>query len=334
MRCLSIDWLTIYGRHDRSINIQKCLPMYDVRLNDRGTNMFNEWYSVYTHDGYLVAQICRSPFSLKESGGIFYIDSMTIQMSNRMCYDVRLLDTLDMISSKLRFKPQSITRIDIAYDFNLFDNGMKPKTLINGFHSAKYLKKGYSKAFTIGTQYTDYNPEYMSFKGKGSAISVKLYDKSKEMEEVKSKPYIQDQWLACGLDRENVWRLEFSIMSGGCDYVKIDTGEYIKLSIGMLSNRLLLWELFCGLMESRFQFRKAVQGKRMSDLEKVRLIKAENCELLKPIKVTKSKDLDRRVKIIKNAMLSVIDNENMSNDEKYTMLDALNIIAKRYRVFD
>lgn len=334
-RAISIDWLSVYGRFDLSVNPARALNRkYQTVDNQRGTPMFQKWYSVFSKSKHLIAQVCCIPFSVKSQGGIFYENAMTIQMSNRMCYDNRLFEVLADIAESLKFKVLSVSRLDLCIDFHKFDNQMKPKTLIRGFYSGTYLKKGYAKAFGVGEQFTEYHPSTISFRGKNSAIGVKLYNKSEEQREVKEKPYIQDVWRSVGLlDKEDVWRLEFSIKSDGRTFVNLKDGEFIKFGLKDIQDIKYRFEILAACVRHKFEFRYAEPGKKMTMLKKVELFKfKESEELYKPIKVTESHDLSRRAKMLRNAVNEVLEDVRATPEEIKKMEDAMWILNKYYRV--
>lgn len=300
--------------------------------NERGTPMFKKWMSIYTGENFKLAEICFEPYSLKLEGGIYDISACTIQICNRYCYDVRLFDLLRDLSAAIMFKLSSVSRIDICYDFFLFDNGMKPKTLINGYYTGKYLKTGYSKALGVGEQFNDYNPQTLSFKGKGSAISVKLYNKTQEMRDTKEKRYIQDAWFKCGLVEQDVWRLEVSIKSDGRDVVCLETGEMIKIGIAELENKETLRDIFMSYAKVKFEWLRAKKGVRRDRLEKLKLFNLEsNKEVYKPVKVTSARDYGKRAKMIYNAIYEMLEDKSIDPNVRYDMEMAAFHLSGYYR---
>lgn len=332
-RCLNIDWLTVYGVASKFQSVEESLSVaYKVIDNERGTPMFKKWYTVQLL-GRDVAQVCCFPYSLKSNGGIFKEDSMTIQICNRFLYDSRLLDILRHLSDLLGFKLISISRIDICMDFVLFDNGMKPQTLIRGFYSSKYLKKGRSmKGFGVGVQFSDYSPESLSFSGKHSAISVKLYDKSKEMEEVKAKRYIQDAWLKVLGTVNGVWRLEFSLKSDGQGFVDKKTGEYVKVTIADIRNRDLLMNIFRGLVKNRFTWLVNDIGKRREKMKELQLFKWVGDVVYTPSYVTGIKDVSAAERRFFKKIVNLIHEESLDVEERDTLFNAACILSKKYRI--
>ena len=71
----------------------------------------------------------------------------------------------------------------------------------------------------------------MKFGSPTSNISYYLYNKSKELREVKNKPWIIDTWALNNLNNDkDIWRLEFSIKKMKKDATNMDDGTNISLS--------------------------------------------------------------------------------------------------------
>lgn len=333
MRCINIDWLSVFGKCDYNLIKQSSLPNY-MRLfdNERGTPLFKKWYTIYSYENFKIAEICFDPFSLKIEGGIYEVGACTIQICNRYCYDIRLFDILEELSNSINFVLKSISRVDICCDFFLFDNGMKPKTLINGYYSGKFLKVGFSKALGVGEQFNDYNPQTLSFKGKGSAISFKLYNKSKEMEDKKLKRYIQDAWVKCGLVDADVWRLEVSIKSDGREVVQLSTGEITKIGISQLKDKDILSDIFISYVNSKFRWLRAKKGVRRDRLEELSLFSSsKNKEIYKPVKVTSARDYGKRSKMIMNAIAEMLEDTSIDPKMRLDMQMAAFHMSTYYR---
>lgn len=123
---------------------------------------------------------------------------------------------------------KNFARLDLSLDFQTFENGMKPDLFIKRYLSGSVLKMGKAAKFkVVGTQSdSQHKFESLRFGSMFSELSYYLYNKTKEMEQVKWKAYIQDTWDKNGFNPElDVWRLEFSIKSGNKILVDANTGE-------------------------------------------------------------------------------------------------------------
>lgn len=89
----------------------------------------------------------------------------------------------------------------------------------------------------------------------GRAIQVQIYNKSKELREVKMKRYIVDAWKAAGLDLErDVWRVEFRIRAQGKELENLSTGEQFTLSTIDCVTQEQVEMLFQAYAEKYFKF--------------------------------------------------------------------------------
>lgn len=123
---------------------------------------------------------------------------------------------------------QNFARLDLSLDFQLFENGMKPDLFIKRYLTGSVLKMGKAAKFkVVGTQSdSQHKFESLRFGSMLSELSYYLYNKTKEMEQVKWKCWINNAWEQNGFDlTQDVWRLEFSIKSGSKLLVDVESGE-------------------------------------------------------------------------------------------------------------
>ncbi|NDV59318.1 hypothetical protein [Bacteroides sp. 519] len=214
-RCVNIDWLQLYciAPGPPQLVIQSLTHQgYTVNLRKHGTRHFRMLYDVCTTDSEPYLEVQADPFSLKSQGGIFLQGAMLIKLSNKFCYEQNAVSKLCDLLLTINIEIKSISRLDIACDFQYFDNGMKPSTLIRRFLKNELWKIGVTKFTLIANQsQNNISPEYLRFGSGNSAASVYLYNKTKELTEVKEKPWIRDAWSEMGYTKPDVWRLELSL---------------------------------------------------------------------------------------------------------------------------
>ena len=101
----------------------------------------------------------------------------------------------------------------------------------------KYIKKGHSSFQCMGKQETNHLFHYLKFSKPNSNIQAYLYNKSKELREVKKKNYIIEHWQKNGLDTtKDVWRLEFAIHNPKFNITDTKTGEVQQFNPMLLDN--------------------------------------------------------------------------------------------------
>jgi hypothetical protein len=135
-----------------------------------------------------------------------------LKVLNEILYIEDYVKILSMFERHFKLKFNNITRFDICVDFCTFKNGLLPESLIKKYLSEKVVKSGKTKFYCIGSNHDTLKFDYLRFGSKTSVINTYLYNKSLEMSEVKTKPYIMDKWADLkGYNNTDVWRLEFSI---------------------------------------------------------------------------------------------------------------------------
>jgi hypothetical protein len=211
---------------------------------------------------------------------------------------------------------------------------MKPLTLIRGYYNASYWKMGWNKALGVGRQSDMYDGETLSFKGKNSAVGVKIYNKSRELKDVHEKPYVRDAWRECGLaGDEDVWRLEISIKSDGRTIVNIGTGQVIQFSLKDIYRPEQRAALFFIFAKKYWHWRYHKPGVRKTLSKDIELFNYSNTEdVWKPIKLTMTKDYGKKAKVIMNALKEIIESNDMSVDERENAMKTMLTISKHYRV--
>lgn len=89
----------------------------------------------------------------------------------------------------------------------------------------------------------------------GRAIQVQMYNKTKELQEVKMKRYIVEAWKEAGLDiSRDVWRVEMRIQLQGKQLVNLTTGESFTLSTIDILTAEQIQELYKSYAEKYFKF--------------------------------------------------------------------------------
>lgn len=265
-RCISVDWLTMYC--ENTILVSNC--WYFVEKQPYSTAQFADVYKVYdkiTKEHYCTIQ--KKPHSK-----IIPEHATMVKLANRQLYKSDWNHTLNSFFLCMNITPLSISRIDIACDFNRFDNNLHPESLIKGFITNKYVRCGKGKYTLIGSQDLDHKFEYLRFGSRESEISTYLYNKTKELNEVHDKPYIRDRWVTSGLNTEqDVWRLEVSLRTVQMRTIVKMTGEVIRLDLDFLKTQGILENVYnCAILKS-FDFRHNDGQLKKSRMKRVSLFK-------------------------------------------------------------
>lgn len=226
---LHCDWLQLHlKRLDKlSTHFHRHYTVKKLDFSTRHFALIEEFYVMNRR----VATLTSKPLS-----GILDPDSYLVKFDNWVLYDKRFREIVSDFLRLNEFEFISCSRVDFCADFNEFFNGMHPETFIRKYMYRKFLKTGKAKGvrptFDQGKDKHIYSG--LKFGSNLSEVTYYLYNKSKELREVKMKPWIVKSWRAGGLKvaedyndhTSDVWRLEFSLKSGTKLLVNALTGEF------------------------------------------------------------------------------------------------------------
>lgn len=323
LRCINLDWLEIFALEDMSTPRDADYfrrQGYKVKERAYGTPQYKEMFTIIADEQELF-EIRRNPYSVKSEGGIFEPNACHIRLSNRTCYEIDPVAHLRSFMLIHGYSYKSISRIDIALDFNVFDNGMQPQTLINRYMRGKVSKVNQVNVSAHGSDSWSAR-EWQSLKwgSPTSPVSTKLYNKSKELQQCQDKPYIRQAWETAGLDTtQDVWRVEFSLSAQMQTLKSLKSGEMFKKSLAFYDSRDRLMQQFFILYNKYFDFRKLIVNRKSDGtLTYVRKYRCPRLELFKtaqmqpyvPVRnVTKTKRPDKVWKMIANKLEKLIEDE-------------------------
>lgn len=266
VRLFCVDWITFYctaGEVASSIN-------YTIERKIGSSRQFRVLEDIYSLErSEVIASMERKPFS-----HIIEPTAVMLKIRNNVLYEKGWGQQVFRMCSELGLHIKSVSRIDLAFDLQRFDNKMRPAELIQSFLSNKILKNGRTSWVASGEQKVNQECHYLRFGKHDSDISVYIYNKSKELREEKDKPYIREMWQEGGLDiTEDVWRLEVSIKPGNVLVGDENTGEYMKISPDLIEKYGILMDMAECILDKFFDFRKNDLTKNKSRMMRVELIK-------------------------------------------------------------
>ena len=228
---VSIDWFQTHntqtpklepGQHGR----------FEVKHRGRVAE-FQNHYEIFL-SGERVATLAAHP-----DKGILNPDCSFLKIDNKFL-NRDLKPLVEEINETLCLKFRNVSRVDIACDFNTFQNNLHPETFIERFipqRKPKYVKLrrsvwsmvGKHERGQRGNRKTENSYSYLRFGNPRSNVCYYLYNKSLEMQEKKNKPWIREKWEADNLDQQqDVWRLEFRIHSCSKGLIDEDAGNELK----------------------------------------------------------------------------------------------------------
>ena len=227
---LSIDWLQLYCWNSGGFN-----PEYDTMTHHfadigHGSKVFRKIYNVVDADGCLIGNISLDPYS-----DAINKNTVIFKAENNILYEPDAIPRIFAFLAEAGLHYKGITRIDVAYDCNEFYGGLKPQKLLDNYFNMRYLKLGNNDPWVkmsggYKLKFRANNSQKIKLDGDGqtvgafrassvtwgqrsSDIQVQVYNKSKELREVKMKHHIVDWWKQNGLETEesDVYRVEIRI---------------------------------------------------------------------------------------------------------------------------
>ena len=191
--------------------------------------------------GEVVATICRKPYS-----PVISPTCGTLKIENEYLYLSNAVKLISQVFSDFNIRVLSVTRVDLCGDFEQITGG-QPSQLILDLINGKRIKVGHSRYYVHGEdlwrakglrqigEHTWVVPnsweavgstssmrlDYLRYGTNKSNVCCYMYNKSKELREVKDKPYIRNRWKDTHAD---VWRLEFSIKGRRLSFIERESG--------------------------------------------------------------------------------------------------------------
>lgn len=332
---ISCDWLQLYLQKSSGFNPEsENLFGYHFQDVGHGSKVFKRIYNVIEPTGELLGNISLDPYSSKIPAS-----SVIFKAENNVLYQQDYIERIFHFIAAVGLKYRGITRIDIAYDSNELYGGLKHETLIKKYRNNEYLKIGANEYFMhckagyhlsvdkkgkkkltdkapSKKQQQDGAPEQdakpiqnltehkinsVTWGSRSSDVQVQLYDKSKELKEVKMKHYIVDTWKAAGIDTEKpVYRIEIRIVNEGKHITNLKTGQKFTLSMNDIVTQELLEQLFHDYTRKVFRFYHRRDITRIQRMKEVKVFSLTNQTLIRPMRNTKRKDYTRMHKITLN----------------------------------
>lgn len=165
---------------------------------------------------------------------------------------------------------------------------------------------------------------YIAFGSRSSSVCSYMYNKTKELREVKEKPYIRQLWKENGIDdNRDVWRVEISIKSDAKTLLKTETGEIFTLSTDMLKLQADIESLFYIYAAKYFDFRINDLTKNKSRMKPVPIFERMPTITTRPIRLTLRQDSTKSDKIFLRKLVN-IEVEIPHPTEQF--IDALRIV--------
>lgn len=292
-RCLNFDWIELFCEESPSLSpcntsyFQKC--GYQVIERDYGTRQYRSMFTVCDEHGHGMFEIRREPVSgslAQQNRGIFSEYSCHIRVVNRYCYDPGIINRLADFLYQHHYTIKRIFRLDIALDFEKFDDNTDPQKFIKRYVDGRYTKVNQGSISAHGVDRWEGRTWHsLSWGAPKSMVSTKLYCKTLELQQQKDKPYIRYAWFNAGLVNDYtrltqkaadgstykpvIWRLEFSLRSSAKGWIVLQdcAGKkvqniYVPHDLDAYDTPAKLQAAFQNLCRHYFHFKRYEEGVR------------------------------------------------------------------------
>lgn len=299
--CINIDWFEVFCYEPADFGTPEDFEKlgFRVAMRDYGTRIYRQMFTVIA-DGFPWIEVRREPKSVASEGGILHDGACSIRLVNRTCYEPNAVATLYEFLASIGYHYQkkavcAISRVDICLDFTHFHDELKPEVFLREYLGGKYAKINQTRLQAWGQDFfSDKYYHALKWGSPSSMVSTKVYDKTKEMAEEKTKPWIIDSWVHSGLlssyaDETNVWRLEFSINSD-CKFWIVDENKadqfYQNNDIEVWCDTKNYFRIINGLVSHYFKFVEVLPDKSKYKCPVKTLFTFDDCEryLPKPLR--------------------------------------------------
>jgi hypothetical protein len=297
---IGVDWLQLYCKINFDFMDQK--SKYTLKLEEFQTRQFKKVVSIYEKNDH-IATIVYEPHSK-----MLAADGSVIKIENKYLYQANLKAWIEELLKDLQLTLLNVTRIDYYIDFNKFKSGVKPGEFIQQFIEGKVCKTGKSKFQLVGSVKKVFTYDYLKFGQKSSDICYYLYNKSKELDEQKNKPWIRESWKNVLEKDSTTWRLEFSLKGGCKELISLDTGESVTnlKSLEVLSTATI--KKFLSLLLSKYwSFATKENFEKDKCISRVKKIEFFNLDICKYIytRITEKKPSNRMDKVFIKKLLGL-----------------------------
>lgn len=303
---LSIDWLQVWG-HNLDYSLWSDYPnvsgaIYRATLTSTRPGSFRKlWKICLKSTGKKVAEVMTEPNLSTLASNMF-----VLKLENFVLYQDGAVSVLGKIVEDLHLKIMGITRVDMCVDFQECGDGRDPQELLQGIAAGEISIKGFRKMHLIQTV-ARREVEYVRFGSAESEVHSYIYNKSKELREVKDKPYIREIWENAGFDMErDTYRAEISIKGRGLTACDIDTGELLKITWEDFEKIEPIWQAYADkylyLLDTTTGKRKRKNMPRIEFLDNI-------CTIRKylPISISRFIDSGRTERICANMLIRYME---------------------------
>lgn len=242
-RIFGIDWLEMFVSENPSVDYSAEgfeARGWWVQRRDYGTMQMAEMFILLDKSAHPFIEVRRKPRATGKDGKqtVYEEGDSYIRLNNLYCYDENPMKVMTDFLEREQYTIKKIYRIDLYIDIVRFDSGDIPKKVARRIVNHTYAKVNQTKRRTNGDDtWTECFEDWISWGAKGSMVSTKFYNKTKELQDTgMHKTYIVENWRRHGIvdnvidimkegQQVEVWRIEFSIKGNAKGWIYIDKSD-------------------------------------------------------------------------------------------------------------
>lgn len=335
-RCINLDWLEVYALEP--VTQPRTISWYEqqgwnVEVRPYGTRSYKEMFTLLDQDGQPFIEVRRDPVGMFKDGTRQYCDmnGCHVRLVNRYCYADKAALLMEDFLNRSGLEFSRIAKVDLALDFERFDSGDYPARFLQRYMEGAYSKINQSNIAARGKdEWSGRSWNSVSWGAEKSPVLTRFYNKTKELLEVKDKPYIRQAWAECGLIDDprdimkvgkdghlyvpQIWRVEFSVRSSVKRWITIDNSLNPGTKKQSFRNVLVCYRdrehilmMFASLALHFFHFKHFKEGVSKYKCKDKQLFNFQLSEYYKVDKVAtareKSDVLERLIKALQAFMM-------------------------------
>ncbi len=326
--CINIDWFSFSARKKSKDFHSFNASFWKLERHRKDYNFENVYrLSSVDEPGYY-CEIFSDPYvSFIEK------DLVIVKFHNKLLYNTPISELVTSVCTMLNLEYNAISRLDIALDMQqLSDPRLTPQMLLRKLCRMELRKVGTSVLYDwqVTRQY-----QYVTgirYGKRSSDICGKIYNKTLEMKQQKTKPWITDTWDKAGFDRKKeTYRFEITI-NANKNYVLPETGEtFDKRDLNLLNNDRLK-SLFKAHFNKFFRFAENRHNRRFDRCEQIDIIdfNKEFDEIVLIKKDNKEASGSYEKGLINTVMKMVKASKNTDHLQYISLLKFINSLIEKY----
>lgn len=255
------------------------------------------------------------------------------KVSNSLLYTYNWAGVFTDCLRAMGWRWVGVNRLDLCCDFNFFANGRLPALFVADYlhkptkNRPSFIRRGSNKWRAFGERTITANMiDTLAWGKRDSPVQVNLYNKSKELLEVHSKPWIVAKWSENGLlhgkddtgSMHYVWRVEFSINPSALAFRAKDKSKVFDVTLDSVSSQSHMQELFNTLLPRYFQFYYLpAQGcpSRVRDLTPVVLFDNISASSKVPMTLNRSVNSGRTERLLAKRLRLLMEGQQLTQEE-------------------